>query len=344
MHARNGGLKAGPEPKVPEFPRSQNLQGLRGLAALAVLIGHANGFGLVEVPPWLAACGIGAADVFFVISGFVICKIVNPDRAGGGGARAALSFLIERCLRIYPLYWTVFTAAAITSLWFPLQYAPIACNQESHGYLLLIGGNCLIPPVWTLQYELYFYTVIAALLFLVPRAFYGTLAFLMLAQAAYIVLSGYLVLPQGFLSSPLILEFGAGCAVSWLHRRGFQKWAVGSLLFGVVAFSLGFGQAIDEEFTQLPRVLTFGLGGALILHALIVLEAKGVVMPRPLEAMGDASYSLYLWHWPLLTIFTELALGWYGVAAVIAVSFASHRQLEVPMRSLVLRFREFKLG
>ena len=106
------------------FQHSHNIQGLRGFSALAVLIGHADGFGLIHVPPWLAACGIGAADVFFVISGFVICQIVNPDHAEGGGGRAALSFLVKRCLRIYPLYWTVFAAAAIASLWLPLQYEP----------------------------------------------------------------------------------------------------------------------------------------------------------------------------------------------------------------------------
>lgn len=326
------------------FQHSRNIQGLRGFAALAVLIGHADGFGLIQVPPWLAACGIGAADVFFVISGFIICQIVSPDHPEGGGGRAALFFLVKRCLRIYPLYWTVFAAATIGSLWLPLQYEPIACNRETHGYILLIGGNCLIPPVWTLQYELYFYTVIAALLLLVPRTFYATLMLLMLAQASYVVLSGYLDLPQGFLSSPLLLEFGAGCAISWLHRRGFQKWAMGSLLLGVVAFSFGAAQAIDDVFYVLPRILTFGLGGALVLHAVIMLEAKGVFAPRPIEALGDASYSLYLCHWPLLTISAELELGWYGVAAAIALSFACHRWIENPLGSLALRFRELKLA
>lgn len=282
--------------------------------------------------------------MFFVISGFIICQITSSDRVAGGGRRAALLFLTRRYTRIYPLYWTVLAVAATTSIWFPLQYPLIRCNQEIHGYVLLIGGNCFIPPAWTLQYELYFYTVVAALLFLVPRTFHAALALLMLAQAGYVVLSAFTVLPQGFLSSPLVLEFGMGCAISWLHRRGFQKWAVGSLLLGVMAFSLGSAQAIDDEFYQISRVLTFGLGGALILHALVTLETKGVIMPRPIEALGDASYSLYLWHWPLLTIFTELALGWYGVAAVIAFSFVSYRQFEVPLRSFFLRFRELKIG
>ena len=252
---------------------------------------------------------------------------------------------MKRYVRIYPLYWTVLAAVVITSIWFPLQYSLIPCHQDIVRYVLLIGGNCFVPTAWTLQYELYFYTVVAALLFLVPRTFYATLSLLMLAQATYVALSGFAVLPQGFLSSPLILEFGAGCAISWLHDRGLQKWPVGALLLGIAIFSLGSVQVIDAELSLLPRVLTFGLGGALILYALVALEANAkVILPGPIEALGDASYSLYLWHWPLLIIFTEFALGWYGVAAIVAFSFASYRLVETPMGSLGQRLRESKIG
>ncbi len=306
-----------------------------------MVIGHAGIFGLIEIPSWLSVYGSGGADVFFVISGYIICQITIPDCVAGGGRQAALHFLIRRYARIYPLYWAVLATTATASVWIPLQYPFIDCSEQIHRYVFLIGGNCLIPTVWTLQYELYFYTVVAALLLLVPRKFHASLALLMLAQATYIALSGFITLPQGFLSSPLILEFGAGCAISWLHRRGFQKWSAGSLLLGAVVFSLGSGQATDDAFHQLSRVLTFGLGGALILHALVALEANAeFIVPRPIEALGDASYSLYLWHWPILTVFTELALGWYGVAAVIAFSFVSYRLVEVPLRSLVLRLHQ----
>lgn len=306
-----------------------------------MVIGHAGGFGLIDIPSWLTVYGSGGADVFFVISGYIICQITIPDRVAGGGGHAAIRFLTIRYARIYPVYWVVLAVTATASVWIPLQYPFIHCSEHIYRYVLLIGGNCLVPTVWTLQYELYFYTVVAALLLLVPRKFYATLALLMLAQATYIALSGFVTLPQGFLSSPLILEFGAGCALSWLHGRGFQKWSAGSLLLGVVVFSLGLSRASDDPFYQLSRVLTFGLGGALILHALVSLEDNAkFIVPRPIEVLGDASYSLYLWHWPILTIFTELALGWYGVAAAIAFSFVSYRLVEAPLRSIVLRLHQ----
>lgn len=325
--------------------RYQNIQSLRALSALAVVIGHADLFGLIDIPPWLAAGGLGGADVFFVISGFIICQITISDRAESVGGQAALFFLMKRCVRIYPLYWMVLAAVAIASLWFPLRYPLIPCHEEIVRYVLLIGGNCFVPTVWTLQYELYFYTVVAALLFFVPRSFYAALSLFMLAQAAYVALSGFAVLPQGFLSSPLILEFGAGCAISWLHDRSFQKWPVAALLLGVLLFSLGSVQAIDAAHSPLVRVLTFGSGGALILYALVVLEVDAkVILPRPIEALGNASYSLYLWHWPLLAIFTEWALGWYGIAAIVAFSFVSYRLVEFPLRSLGRSLRASRIA
>lgn len=315
--------------------RYRNVQGLRALSALAVVVGHADSFGLISVPSWLAAGGIGGADIFFVISGFIICQITISDRVESGGGRTALFFLMKRCVRIYPLYWMVLATVTITSLWFSLKYPLISCHEDIGRYVLLIGGNCFVPTAWTLQYELYFYTVVAALLFFVPRTLYAALSLLMLAQAAYVTLSSFVVLPQGFLSSPVMLEFGAGCAISWLHDRGFRKWPTAALFLGIAVFSLGTVQAIDADPSPLPRVLTFGSGGALILYALVALEANAkVILPRPIEALGDASYSLYLWHWPLLAIFTELALGWYGIAAIIAFSFASYRLVEIPLKSL----------
>jgi len=330
---------------VAVLSRYRNVQGLRALSALAVVVGHADIFGLIDVPQWLAACGIGGADIFFVISGFIICQITIPDRGESGSGQAALFFLLRRCVRIYPLYWTVLATVAIASLWFPLRYPLMSCHEEIGRYVLLIGGNCLVPTAWTLQYELYFYTVVAALLFSVPRTFYAALSLLMLAQAAYVALSGFAVLPQGFPSSPVILEFGAGCAISWLHDRGFRKWPVGALLLGVLVFSLGSVQAMDADLSPLQRVLTFGSGGALILYALVALEANAkVILSGPIEALGDASYSLYLWHWPLLAIFTELALGWYGMAAIVAFSFVSYRLVEIPLKSLGRSFRASRIA
>jgi exopolysaccharide production protein ExoZ len=88
--------------------------------------------------------------------------------------------------------------------------------------------------------------------------------------------------------------------------------------------------------SSLSRFLTFGVGAALILYAFVVLELKGTFrFPKPLVMLGDASYSLYLWHWPLICVAAALGIGHLAIPLIFVTAFASYYLLEAPL----LRFR-----
>jgi exopolysaccharide production protein ExoZ len=321
--------------------RYRNVQGLRGIAALSVVIGHANSIGLVAVPPWLAVCGYSGVDVFFAISGFIICQSQLGDATGANDRKGALPFLVKRYWRIYPLYWVALAFVAIVSIWAPLQPPFIACDQGVSRYISLTTmNNCFIPPAWTLQFELYFYTIFAALMLLAPRNFYLVIGLLMVAQVVVVAAAGSAFDNSSFLSSPLILEFGAGCGVAWIIQSGFSRLAVPSLICGVTIFACGPLYALHADPTPLPRLLSFGVGGTIILYALLALELNGrFVLPTSTQKLGNASYSLYLWHWPLVTLFAKFAAGWVGILAVVILSFGSHYFLEVPLSHALKRVR-----
>jgi peptidoglycan/LPS O-acetylase OafA/YrhL len=70
------------------------------------------------------------------------------------------------------------------------------------------------------------------------------------------------------------------------------------------------------------------------------LELNGrFVLPTSTQKLGNASYSLYLWHWPLVTLFAKFAAGWVGILAVVILSFGSHYFLEVPLSHALKRVR-----
>jgi exopolysaccharide production protein ExoZ len=326
-------------------PRYCNVQALRGIAALTVVIGHSNSLSLIHVPSWLAVCGYSGVDLFFAISGFIICRTLRPPEDINANT-LAVRFITKRYLRIFPLYWISLAFVAIFSLWMPLMPSFIACDQGVFRYIsLMTMNNCFIPPAWTLQFELYFYTVFAGILVVAPRKYYVAIGLLMLCQIAIVMVSGSAFDNSRFLSSPLILEFGAGCAVAWLNQAGFRKAVVPVFFIGALVFALGPFYALRTDPTPLPRLLTFGFGSALILYALVTLEdLHRFVLPTPLQRLGDASYSLYLWHWPLATLFGKFAFGWYGVAAILTLSFISYKFIETPLSVVLKQPWAFKIG
>jgi exopolysaccharide production protein ExoZ len=199
-----------------------------------------------------------------------------------------------------------------------------------------------VPPAWTLEFELYFYSGVALILLIAPRGrFYLALAIWLLAQAVSAALFGE---PTWPVCSVLVLEFGFGCFVAWLVSQEFMKYAATSLLIGALPFAMGDILSLGPGGpSALSRVATFGIGAAFILYGCVVLERRGVFMvaPKPLVMLGDASYSLYLWHWPLICVAAFFGIGRVAVPLIFVAAFASYYLLEAPL--LRVRFRLLRL-
>ncbi len=282
-----------------------NIQALRGIAAVAVVLAHLGGPDGFESRwlaggyDWLAFThgpGQAGVDLFFVISGLIMVVTTQHRVPGPASAR---EFLRRRVVRIYPIYWVATLPVLALFL-----VSPGAVNSSAENppdvlaSLLLLpqSGLPLLMVGWTLTFEMYFYLVFALVL-LLPRA--GRLpalaawGVLTLALAAAFAGSGNPWL--GTIGAPIVLEFLFGAAVGALVVR---KKFVAPLLCttaGLVgtATALGLGDFPGTWYRALP----VGLCLAVTVYGVVGLEGRWrLTAPAWLQKLGDASYSLYLWH------------------------------------------------
>ena len=361
-----------------------SLQILRGIAALLVLLFHiteqyqerfGNSFswGLFR-RGW---CGL---DLFFVLSGFIIGHIHGDDLDRAGSLRP---YIFKRLIRIYPFSWCVLSGAIAGGFILP-QFA--SDRERSLEVLLrswfLIPGRGLpvLGVAWTLCHEMFFYAVFAIMLSvgrqwawrvfgvwlagtfwysLAHRNFEWPLSAESTASSVDIALK--------FVLNPLNLEFGFGVALAagfeWKTLLGW-RWLALSLGLAFLLWGKGLTVALGVVLTpHLARVVVYGLAGiCLVIYGAngdasrefgksrgrIITSAQWLAVPsRLLHAVGDASYSLYLIHYPLLVIGCILMkrwiapspslLTWLGFGMVFAVTVAgviTHRLLERPLLRL----------
>ncbi|MBS0193641.1 MAG: acyltransferase [Proteobacteria bacterium] len=325
----------------------RNVQGLRGIAAMMVMLIHLlstrDGMGADWLKYrywWVGPAGV---DIFFVISGFIVTIAALRAAASSG----AVAFGVRRILRIYPLYWCVLAVAVPASGVFVL--APAWLPQADPWQLLfaLTSNNDKVLAAWTLCYEMFFYAVLTALIALAPKHLFRAVALWLAAETVLIALARSRVpaLHDWPIASPLVLEFGLGCAVAWLVQRGAHAYGAAALALGLLGFA--GGAAVNAWFggwDHLWRLACLGIPSALIVYGSVGVErTSGRVMPAWIRRFGDASYSLYLWH---QLVFAALAwatgalhgydhvphrlllVAWLAIA--IGVGFASHRLIEAP--------------
>ncbi len=323
-----------------------NIQFLRGFAALLVVMHHALPYFMAmdlhsAVFEGIAKFGFIGVDVFFVISGFVMAltsvkKVQSPQ--------SSWLFIKKRFLRIYLGYWPIF---ALTLFYFSAIDSDLLINKKLLQSFFLVNANMfdlLIAPAWSLSYELYFYVIVAALLFskkVKPLTVFGLILILVIFKALMINLGDNRVID--FFFSTLLLEFISGYLL-YYFSQSFSKtsflWmalilAIVALAFGVY-FNRGYG------FT---RVLTFGVFAFSLLWFFIILEKSEIFIFKGLfKKIGDSSYTLYLSHTTLLYAFYKSGLEKYFVkhnmallgfisalVSILLVSYAFYRLVELPL-------------
>lgn len=155
---------------------------------------------------------------------------------------------------------------------------------------------------WSLTVELIFYALatasfalpVALAKSLVPACGIGT--FLILVWIDSLTHSDLLIFVSFF------LEFVAGMTVCLYREKLTSRWLIGPL---VIAALVAFAAGANLHATSNPvRVFTFGVGAlALVMLALVLEQSQSLIASRSWVALGDASYTLYLLHPSLLTVF-----------------------------------------
>lgn len=343
-------------------PTYAGVQILRGIAALLVVIFHCGLMVQDRFPEigsrMLLVSGAAGVDVFFPISGFVMVistlgLVEYPD-----GWRI---FAERRLIRIVPLYWLATTLKVGVLLAVPALalHSKLMPWHTVASYLFVFADNVegrpepVVPVGWTLNYEIFFYAVFAATLFL-QRPLLRTVTAAMLLVALIGVF-----LPKSFaplsLFSPIVLEFVAGMAIARLALAGRTIRGIAAAGLGLAALTaMVASDLLPPDWVERARLLVWGVPGALMLFAAVSLEPAirngAWRLPR---LIGDASYSIYLSHGFVLPIF-GIAIaktgihGWAGAAAAfllaIAVStaagIATYLWVERPMTEGLMRWRK----
>lgn len=338
-----------PDSERPTTVRS--LQMLRFVAAFSVVVFHgyiASGGKEVAVDNQLTtrAFGIGAAGVhiFFVISGFVM--VLTALRGPRNVSPAA--FLTRRLLRIYPIYWLL---AAIYVAAYQVMGTPYNLNSwDLIGAILLVSpqSSYIIGPGWTLSYEMYFYLIFGAFLFLPKRFVVPGLSLFMVASVA----AGGLFKPFGS-SQPialnaLLMEFVAGCWVAKFHLGGRVLPAPMAVLAVAAAIAL-FAAGIVFDASGIPTLFRWGVPSTLLVLGALSLER---IFTRPVliaaAKLGDSSYFLYLCHILALDVLllafnpgtfnndgARTLFAWGSALLLTALAAAGHRWIEKPMLKLL---------
>ncbi|WP_242147563.1 acyltransferase family protein [Sphingomonas sp. BAUL-RG-20F-R05-02] len=298
-----------------------SIQQLRGLAAMLVVFQHAN-----AATDWLFApfshlkFGIAGVDIFFVISGFIMYVAARRERAG--------AFLVKRMIRVVPLYW-IATAALVlmrfshfgepdvtaTTIVKSLLFVPYRYDLSSwHVYPVLVPG-------WSLNIEMFFYLLFAVGLLLRRPAWFSTIA-IVVAVTIGIITHPEDAVPFTY-TRAIMLEFVVGLGIAWAYENGrLARWMGAALPAGALLI-------LTSDLLPLDDALTRALGGIGVVVGALALEAHGTRLKARLATMiGDASYSIYLFHVMVLMligrVMPHLPLhGWPQYLAFMVMVFAS---------------------
>ena len=322
-----------------------SIQVLRGIAATMVVFVHLDvqlarhGFGALG-SDW-AATGV---DIFFVISGFIMW-VTTARRVGITGTQ----FMLNRLIRIVPLYWLISLFVLIMALVAPhLLHTTVFDPAHTLASFLFFPARHpvtgafwpLLVPGWTLNYEMLFYV-----LFAVSIALSGGSALRRLLLIAGTILSVLIVSNLlrsrvdilNFYASPIMLEFVAGTLLGVLYLSGRMRPSALWLVAVVAGFLALWKGPAGMPYTGVAA--TAIVAGALF--------SPPIKIPF-LQRVGDASYSLYLTHvitlaavaamWSRQTLLHDpVVFGILCVGAALLVATISYRLIEQPVTAALKR-------
>lgn len=240
--------------------------------------------------------GHAGVDLFFVISGFIILFVHQPDI---GRPDRLARYASRRFSRVLPLYWIAF-AISLVMLRLGEGLPPVGWILWC-ATLLPTVADPLMGHVWTLQAELVFYAVFAVLIVSRRAGAVVLVAWLACMAADLLGLFGPHSPPALFRAYGL--EFFLGMAVVIAVQRGMVATNPWACRWGVAAGAVLFVGVMGLETAgmlngEAPYArLAYGLPAALLVAGLAVWEGQGrLVLPGWLLALGEASYSIYLFQ------------------------------------------------
>ncbi len=362
--ARREPAGASPEHSEPSH-FLPHVQGLRAIAVLLVVLYH---FWPVRLPG-----GYVGVDVFFVISGFLITGHLLRELTATGRIRLA-QFWARRARRLLPaaLLVLLFCALCVSSAYlFPLSGLQREINEivastfyVENWFLAFTSADYLahsdsttVQHFWSLSLEEQFYVMWPLLILLAAwiavkrfRGQWRAVVFVVLGVVSILSLIFCISFtatnpaPAYFVTFGRMWEFGLGAMIALVPRLRITHPLVSFLLGWAGVIALVYAAFRFDGTTVFPgsAALLPALGAAAIIAASNSgrwWQPSRVLAVRPARFVGDISYSLYLWHWPLIVIAPSVpfwGLTIYHRVALLAICFVlawlTKRFVEDPVR------------
>lgn len=280
-----------------------NIQVLRAFAATAVVVFH-TGFAF----PFMRPFGSFGVDVFFVISGYIMARILDPESDSSSDF-----FFRRRILRIVPPYWFFTILLYLVALRVPQLMGSTRASGidllKSLFFIPFTKGSGLIQPLlfigWSLNYEMFFYLALAIGLLLHKRhaAWIGA-AIVLATMLVCTPLAGSSVLAE-FYSRIISVEFLLGIlsyyfcrSISDARARSLRVPALAVCILSALLLIVVQGIVPKEALLfSSARLLTLGALSFLLVSSASLLSQGGWDTNIALLVLiGDASYILYLIH------------------------------------------------
>jgi len=347
------GVRGGDQsPRKAETRYRADIDGLRAVSILLVVAYHAQ--------PWLVRGGFIGVDIFFVISGFLITRIILSEAKAG--TFSSLAFYARRVRRIFPALIVVLATTYLIG-WIVLLPDGFALLGESTaagvafvsnlfqlhqtGYFAPDAAENPLLHLWSLGIEEQFYIFWPLLLVLLVGSKYRRLRIAAIAAASFgLSLLIFLGLKEWSFYSPLprAWELLAGGLLASSQVEGAARHSSplreNLLSAAGLAAIIGAAAALNKEslFPGAWALLPV-LGAVLIIIAPNSTVNRVLLSSRAMVAIGLISYPLYLWHWPLLSYLGIIRNGvpnaieiWAVVIVAFILAWLTYRFVEIPLR------------
>ncbi len=346
--------------------RNLGLDMARSIAIILVLISHSRMFFQNYNLQFLSICGLLGVEIFFVLSGFLVGKILIRDFVEISSKPSLMQFYLRRWLRTLPLYYLVMILIAL--------FLKLQIPKSNLIFLQNFNETKLgfMPVSWSLSIEEWFYLLIPFVLFISikllgniinKKTIFFAIAFLIGIMSfilriynviEYIPSWDFGVRKQVFLRMDSMMVGVLLSGIKYYYKSFYNKIVeskipmvssiTGFILIGI--WYIGFLGAGVKFDSQISKVLIFSLISIICMFFILWLEnnkavnySLGKTISSLITEISILSYSLYLVHF---TIYGQLAkyqgfIGWF-VAIIISVvlSIILNRYFEAP----IMRWRD----
>lgn len=342
-----------------------DIEGLRAVAVVSVVLFHLN--------PRLLPGGFAGVDVFFVISGYLITSHLLRDSRSQKYSLGELitRFYEKRAKRIIPASLFMISISLLAGWFFltPTNYSELAesaffsafglANFYFYNHTDYFAQSSELLPLlhmWSLGVEEQFYFIWPVVIFFLVANLRMTPSAICFAILAVIASSFWMshVVMQSNSAAAFYLpwfrawELGAGALMVFLPRinnKAASELTAGAgvlLILCTIYFLEGGETALG------PQMVPAVLGAALVVWPKKKSLASVLLAFGPVAFFGKISYSLYLWHWPVIVFFKHYSFGLSPnvidssilIFLMISLAYVSWRYVEKPTRSL--NFSPFK--